>query len=511
MHGVALAISMNFLRGGATPDVEVWQVVDDGSRAATLWQHFSTNAHVTACARVLEGRILGKGAMFSRGENTPPTPTFYQHVMRKYVPFLRDCLEHIWVTGMVAYAIVPATKTTLPYPVVIPRDQIVYLHRTRRGVLREHGVSLRGDSPSSLGASGLEPKKGVFLYVATAPHPDGQFGSVMSSILRTLTFTGALELAAVAAEEVRVRPPIVTRARTDYAFDDRDMAGGMPGMRGTMENANQSVRNRITAQQGAMQRALVMLLNSNKVDTNDGAWQSKIDPVTGLPVLNTNEQNAYVPEFVPLPNDTEAVQYSLPQARGDLVALQRSSVEAICAAMGVPPPMLTGHSGGARSIATLGQDLFSTTLDNLRGHLDNIMTDVYTHLYGETEDLETVFPAMQNPDTITSLHQAGILKYKAYRRFISEFHGIPPRDLMDDHLQGPAEASRERRKQSPTRKRFADEIPERSEPDGARPAEASRERRARVQSPTRKTSKDEMPERSDDGRKTDSNFQQKRA
>ncbi len=329
-----------------------------------------------------------------------------------------------------------------------------------------------GDSKSDADTSSTR----VFFYVETdIDETTHRVQSTVSNIFRLHMFSEMIERNTSFAENVRCRPPVVTRNKTDLTFDERDIAsGGVDGLRAHGASQTMQLRNRVNVEQYRQQQKLASLLNSSRVDTSSDAWQSRVDPVTGLPVFDAGAPDVYVPDLVPLPMDAEPVRVELPQSRSDLVDIQKHVVQQTCVAMGVPPLALQGGSGGSNATSgnvQLTDNLINFTLMRLRLCLSKVLTDVYKLCHAKLNpaadpsdpsskrprisgdaQIGVMFPALQRPDTVRTLHSEGTLTYEAYKKFLCtafEFTTAdfePVQQLPGQHL---GEAQNETGRQTP--------------------------------------------------------------
>ena len=197
------------------------------------------------------------------------------------------------------------------------------------------------------------------------------------------------------------------------------------------------VRNRITAQTHAQQEKLVETLNRHFIDTSSFSWQSRVDPVTGLPnfdAATANDDSESRRAVVPLPNDALIAQVSAPQARQDLVSIQERTMQQACIIMGVPPSVIMGH-GSAHSAGVLQtQGVVHSTFTKLKTCLTQCLVDVY-HLVFDTEFKTSVsvqLPGIHNVETFKNLFFDGTITFNTYTRFLEMHYELQTKDFATD-------------------------------------------------------------------------------
>jgi hypothetical protein len=251
-----------------------------------------------------------------------------------------------------------------------------------------------------------------------------------------------LELNTMLADRVLARPPVLTQNKTDQTFDDRDLVNlGAPdsNLSAGVQRQNLLRRNVMNAEVWKQQTQLMQFLNTAGVDSGSGAWQSRIDPVTGLPVFAAADDDAYQPSFIPLPSDATVAAMPLPQRPPEFVAIEHLVFEHTCMAMGVSPAMVAGvNSASATSTSLLkmsDSNLFYSIL-KYRNVLTTALLDVYAVVFGDTDatDVQVVFPAAQRPDTMVELFEKGYMKYEYFIMEYCRYFGLPKSAFVNEYL-----------------------------------------------------------------------------
>ena len=424
---------MEFLAKPARDSAAEFAPIDEVNRHQ-LWKLFHSDITISACRNLLAARLLGLGIMYSRAEPALPSQIFFRHVQKYFVPFCRDFLDTLYVQGIVPYIIVPGSRKTggLPYPIVVPYSRYVLCRRSSTYFRTEYALQPTSQTASEDSESAF---KKVLFYVETdVDAATLRPVSPMAAIFRLHSFGDMIERNTSFAEAIRCHPPIVTRAKTDHVFDERNIAqGNIDGLRAKTNSDRMTMRNKINQLQHAQTEKLAKLLNVGRIDTSSAAWQDKVDPVTGLPVFDAGAPDVYVPDFVSLPMDHDVANYNLPQSRTDLVQIQSHIVSQICIAMGVPQGHLQGTAPTSKA-ASMSASVLWHTLNRLRGCLSMVLYDIYRLCFSTdkaTGEVTVCFPSLQEADTMRTLHIDGVLTFDAYKRFLANMYQMQQKDIVE--------------------------------------------------------------------------------
>ena len=446
--------AMAFFTSAGNSDDDDWCIVNE-EQQHHLWKMFQTDTTLRACRNLLQARLLGSGFCYTKVDSKTsgerygvPNKIFYDHVQRYYVAFAADFLDCLWVQGVVPYIIVPGTRMTsgLPYPKVIKYDYVSLYFMVDKHYKVRYGIRKKSDGFNS------ELKKNVMTYVDSDVTSTGLFVSNMSSVMRAHSFVSMIERNTAYSEAVRCRPPVLTRRVTQKTFDSRDLGRGLlmdGALDAERDSQNQQRGNRINIDQFRQQEALVRMLNASRVDTGSEAWQKKLDPATGLPVFDAGGADVYVPDIVPLPNDTEVAPLHLPESRSDLVPIVRLNIEQKAMAMGVPLSILEGSSTRASaSVTEMSDNTLAFSLMRLKRSLSETLVDVYRLCFlGQKKgnknkedkdeadadqyvaDIGVMFPSLQRWDSVKTLFDTGLLSYDAYKEFLKAVFDLTEGDF----------------------------------------------------------------------------------
>ena len=393
-----------------------------------LWTIYRSDPVIQACRSFVSNKLFSLGVMYSDNKRKKmPIKDFFNHIQRTYVPFCREFVDCLYVQGFVMYTVSKTDKC----PVIVPNSAGRICIRRRSADYRVEMAMFGGDNE--------KPLKNIYFFRDIDPGVDGMLQSPLSAYYRSRSFCDMIERNAAMVGNYLASPPIYTQTQTNHAFDDRDLAGvgEVDGMRASMQRDSQMVRNRITAQTHAQQEKLVETLNRHMIDTSNYTWQSRVDPVTGLPNFDaaaaTDESEMQRP-VVPLPNDASVAQVNFPQARTDLVAIQERTFQQACIIMGVPPNLIMGsgsvHSAGVAQT----QGVVHSTFTKLKSCITQCLVDVY-HLVFDPQYSTSVtvqLPGIHNVDVFKNLYFDGTVTFDAYKRFLTMHYELQNKDFVTD-------------------------------------------------------------------------------
>ncbi|KAK3241048.1 hypothetical protein CYMTET_49139 [Cymbomonas tetramitiformis] len=210
------------------------------------------------------------------------------------------------IAGFVVYEIVPAdAKKGLLYPLPktvdcgkeycyrIDRDdpeEVVYVEDTRPQTIW----------PTTTDCDQAQTRRVTYCAILDSPNGvTGELRSCLNAVYATCAIAESLLRSAIISDRIRSCPPVLTRVKTDAAFDDRELTSlnSVSDVRSVLAFENMALRNEIDA---ATHRALN---DSNKAQyqhTGHAAIDDRLAQ-TSDPMRNSN----FVPTVIPLPVDAE--------------------------------------------------------------------------------------------------------------------------------------------------------------------------------------------------------------
>ncbi|KAK3240399.1 hypothetical protein CYMTET_14287 [Cymbomonas tetramitiformis] len=307
-------------------------VIIDVERVSALRKLRERNSTIHACVIATRQAVLGgEGNIAFSGisaADTSRNPTLAEHVHVKYTKFLNDAIEQLLLQGFVVYEIVPAdAKKGLLYPLPKTVDcSEEYCYRIDRND-PEEVVYVENARPRT-----KQTQTARVTYCGILDSPNGVTGELRSSlnaVYATCSVAESLLRSAIISDRIRSCPPVLTRIKTDAAFDDRELTSlnSVSDVRSALAFENMALRNEIDA---ATHRALN---DSNKAQYQH-AGHATIDDrhaQTTDPMRASN----FVPTVIPLPVDAEVATYTLPATRSDLTGFKRHAEREIVHVFGM--------------------------------------------------------------------------------------------------------------------------------------------------------------------------------
>jgi hypothetical protein len=381
------------------------------------------------------------------------TAEFSKHVADHLVPFARQALTDILVQGFCVYGIKPPRvgKSKFPAPFIFSR-----------GLLDLHMVVDRGQDRLQCRAKEDSKLSKIYLFVDEMPESDGTLNSRVAGVTKTISYLEELEKHDIQSFAIRSSPPVLTKTKTDNAFDSRDvLGGGVDGLMAQDASDNMRTRNMINVDQYKQQADLIKTLNREKIDSSDAFWKKHVDPtkMTYLSESLRTGVEGYVPRFVPLPADAEVATFNLANERKDYVQLQKFCKTQICTGLGVPEAYVDGSqtSGGAASaIAKNMDEIVRVSLTPLRDALGKLLLEIFHTCYGNAITVQCVFPGPQNIDKMYEWYTAGLLKQEALINALSCQENIRREDFIEDEVVSrPASGTKRKHVNDPVEENLA--------------------------------------------------------
>lgn len=425
----------------SSSDEEPWKTIDM-FYLSQLHQMHRTDGTIAACSQLLRNRLLGLGIMFLSEDDTKvPTREFFDFVSRKWAKFTQDAMVQLIIQGFAAYVINPATKGSFAFPTCVPFGRGQYVLRYDKYHNPQMGfVSNSKKDSIGLQQDEIKPDTKTMFMVLNYPDMDGRVVSAVSNAYSIQAFKRQLEANTVFADRICARPPVLTTNRTNDTFDNRDLMGLTGTETGAAyERTNLMFRNQMNVEVWNQQSNLVSTLNSNNIDTASSAWQARIDPITGLPVMSVDQQNQYVPQFIPLPMDSVVASLQLPQRPHDFVPMMQQITTTTCLCMGLSPHSLLGASSNASSsFASLADEMMNFSIMRYRMSITSCLKDIYAVIFNldykkkKAPDIQVIFPSLHNPETIMRLYTAGFMPYDVFIVELTRFFGFSKESFLTE-------------------------------------------------------------------------------
>lgn len=370
-------------------------------------------AHSTAVAAktILRGCLLSTGIQIRRnGEIVQLTEGFKRHINDAWMRFAHDALDALLCWSLVPVIFEETEEaenskkrartgdgSAVVFPIVPPLETFdIACSYSASGFHRRYTVVSNGITSSRQETNGR-------VFVVTPPDDAGNVCSPIGAAHDLLAFVDELRGLAREAELTLARPRLWTQQqkRTNGEFDpssllfdteSRELAAG--------EHQENAARD---ADALAAQSRLCALLNKIQTTSPSAGGAGYADTLHSQPDVK--------PQLFTVPRGQELVSLSghLPQARGDLEALQRLSIDSLCAALGVPSDLV--YSSGRSGIKSASQlVLLNSTVDGLRQQINRILTSCYAEIYNDAEaSVELSVTPLSSSEEIAALHTAGLV------------------------------------------------------------------------------------------------------
>jgi hypothetical protein len=428
----------------------------NGVQMSAIDALYHTHPAITAAVNILKGQLLSSGLSLVRnGTPVELKPAFKAHLENVWLPFAADVIDSFLKFGFVvmSYEVdeeslsrqsikrqrgdaetasassastvsdAPATGASEPtnlYPVVPPLGtyDVAYVMAGRAGYVRKYLVYARAPNQ----ATKIDEEARVIMR--QQPDGEGNLNSPMAVVFDTGSFTSCLIELAVQAETSNTRPRMVTQQRkketahgieTSSLFFDAEARSMQAGADGA-DNASQLQQLSLTQQMAQIINKLQTRGDGPGSEHQSGSFSGgATGGRTGLG-KTTFVPPEVSPAIFTLPKEQEMAPSSgqVPQARGDLEALCRLSIEQISAAFGVPSDLI--FSGRFASKTTSQLALLNSTVAQLERSVSHALTMAYRDVYGEEGGLgaeparlELITSPLAATEEVVGIFAAGLM------------------------------------------------------------------------------------------------------
>ncbi|KAK3249323.1 hypothetical protein CYMTET_41268 [Cymbomonas tetramitiformis] len=314
-------------------------VIIDSRTITNLERVYFCNHCVRYCRSVILDNLCTRMWFFEGidSEELKRNPEFLEYTTRKLGRFLDKAVDQIFVQGFVVYRIQEATKGILyPFPCIVPVDEDTFYIIKKKNNPETMVSTIRKNNRDSWFLTGSSQahtsKERLVTYYYGEDEPDartGEIRSVMRSIYYQISLTQNIEHSAMYSERSRSMPSVLTKRKTDQAFDERFLSNDIDTTsdeRAMLVMENMHLRDR-------MDTALQSKKNEENHHNESAKCKSRMTPdMYQVPDVLDSWDN--LPRFVPLPMDADVAASPIPGARGDLTALQSNCDAAIRRAFG---------------------------------------------------------------------------------------------------------------------------------------------------------------------------------
>ena len=430
----------------------------NSAQAASLEQLYVSHPAIAAARGILHGQLLKGGLSVRRdGAVVDLQPAFAAHLDEVWLPFAADVVDSFLKWGLCAVVYEEDDESLQAQlakrqrvadgkglaasnlvPMVPPRESydLAFVQGGRAGYKRTY--RLYNASPTHA----AQVDEDARIFVREHPDAGGNLVSPMSKIFDLGTFVTALTELALTAELTLARPRLWTQARLK-----KDGNGLEPGAL-FFDSASREVQasqdaqdNRSRVDALAMQQQMCKLINELQTRHAPQQQHQGRGSFTGQ---SAGKQSSVPPEIPPaifaLPADQEIAPSAgqLPQARGDLEALQRLAIELFSSAFGVPADLLFGGRFASKTTAQYASrlvpsflsntllppkrpsaarrlSLLNTTVAQLATSVNKVLTACYREVYGAGDggeappSLVLLTSPLAATEEVSALYAAGLV------------------------------------------------------------------------------------------------------
>lgn len=313
--------------------------------------------------------LFADGIEVMRGNEPIETKNdFNTYLLRNFRKMGEDGVRWIMCAGVVPLSFVQVGDTYIPVVERPGTGQIV-------SVYENHRQTFKYVSYNAFGAK--DPSQGVVVIGGFGYDPtyDGRLTSLVNCLSHKQTLQAVLMDCAATAEAIRANPTFVLQTRKDNS-QTNTLAALDYGVIAEYDGLNAGAQQRYYKDQS--------FRDAIKALDDDTPMISRIplDPNGNLAPAAPWKGN-----MVNVPTNMELVHQRLPEVRGDLITVMRFTNSEVYNTLGVPEVMATGATTTKGSNADTITDMFKMTILWWKRMIGELMSIVYTYMYGR-EDAE---------------------------------------------------------------------------------------------------------------------------
>lgn len=286
-----------------------------------------------------------------------------------------------------------------------------------------------------------KPILNVFVTTWNAPGPEGEIRSLVSTIMANAEFTNDYRKAALRAELKRADPAMVTESLPDQPEYPKTDS------RSDLVHGSDTLREKVSDAMGVLMQAQNSL-GPERFEAVYADLTARFKILTGNPTGTR----------VDLPTGRKLAKQVVPEGPKDLVNVELMRQQLTFMAFGVPPSFIQTES--ARGRISGGDDsnaasVFRNSQKQLKQRFVQLASQAFHAIHNPhkilhylmaqpfdrhvedselqriTNNAEILIPGTPPEDYLEKLYMMGMLRYDAYRRYVSTMHAIPEADLHD--------------------------------------------------------------------------------
>ncbi|KAK3234549.1 hypothetical protein CYMTET_55100 [Cymbomonas tetramitiformis] len=359
----------------------------DGTQIAQLEHLYHHNACIQACRRRILDAIQLSSWTYTgiASKDLEAHPGFAQFVKRKFKRFLQDAIDIIFVQGFVVYRIENNGRDAIyPFPCVVkPDEHECFVIQKRNNpedavsVMKTHSHGSYFLEPSCQDDSQRRSEKTItYCYSENSPNRrTGSVRSVCKSLQYHVSMMQNLEHSAMFIERARSSPYVLTKRKTEHAFDERFLTSDIDHTsdeRAMLVMENMHLRDRMDS----------ALQQHKNVDNEVSVSQHLVMSTEMYQVTDALYGWNNTPHFIPLPIDADVASTPNVSGRGDLTAMQSNCDNAIKRAFGFEDAdNRSRRKGSANDVESAELTLSEHRAEALREDVRTLLMDVWTIVY----------------------------------------------------------------------------------------------------------------------------------
>jgi hypothetical protein len=374
---------------------------------------------VQGAVRLMQAFSLVGGIQLKYGGTTPPTPRFTQHLNRYFLPFCRDVIEAFLTVGFAPYRI-RTNESGARIPELLPLGTYTWHVSRNMGSIGQWGSDpSKAKDPSRTPflcyeISSMYCQDPIHVHVFVPPQAFFLCSSPLASLLKCYDHLLNKRECAYRADRFNSQPSVVMEHHTNLPM------------------------NAMTKSSVPFQQMEVLGQDSQTAGMSAVAMSMMHD------TMDTMQQRTNLPaESVTVVAPTDYAVHSLDHVLSpqEMLREELSFTRQVAISCGIPCAMLLQGGGSIGASATSASNtnawaegiegsnrLFLDTCRNINAHLEDMLYDIYRHIYGVNHGHAPVFKLPLVPtipfDQLMIAHKMQLVDDACFSRMLEATWGV---------------------------------------------------------------------------------------
>jgi hypothetical protein len=365
------------------PFIEYGETAIDSRMFQLCYAVHHGNTIASSARRQLFMQLFRYGIEFYwKGKSIRPSWEFQRIINKYWIPFSKDFIDFMHIIG-----IVPVLLVKVPEGEIVPvvpkgryGEDYMITTRSRGGIQKFSYYKMTSRKTGERIQPRKDPKIRIISGYGFEPNEYGKFKSIVSTILLQDFMQNRMNAFAISTEKKRSDAPILTETQADSAGIVR------PEMQydyyGDWDKNKHQAEARYQRNTQEIYAIVEQQIRMEQAYSENGATEDGMNIDVNKKQLQNN--------IFPLPMNHRVARYQLPEARNDLVPLNRHMEHIIAAAYGVPRSHMISDEGRSETSVRITEKSLDETVNFWKTILGVELTEIYASIPGYVQEDKSV-------------------------------------------------------------------------------------------------------------------------